>query len=384
MSVGVVHPSLNRGGGAERVCLGVIKALVGDGFRVRLYTLDRVDWNRLEGRLGNLVRPHEETWLMDMLPIRGEHSLEFYTSTLYPILLIKSRAEAPSSLIINTYGDLIEGVADISYINAIPSRLLHHYPGLNPLYKRIASKAYDLSLKGLEGLFERGLMLTNSRFMQTLLKQRRGYEALVVYPPVDIERFLQNPDGDRENIVVSVSRIRRGKQLESAIRVARMVEEGEFIILGLADQASKDSLESLMKTIRDMGLEDRVKLLINQPFMRFRSALSRAKVYLHTQPMEAFGISVVEAMASGCVPVVPRLGGPWRDILELRNGYYGFGYSSVEEASGRISMLLKDEEERREISMRARLRAEDFDAPIFEDRILRIVRWMLEKQSNMV
>lgn len=371
--MGVIHPSLNRGGGAERVCLGVIKALVGDGFRVRLYTLDRVDWKSLEGRLGNLVRPHEETWLMDELPIRGEHSLEFYTSTLYPILLIKSRAEAPSNLIINTYGDLIECVADISYINAIPSRLFHLYPRLNPLYKRLASKAYDLSLRGLDRLFGRGLILTNSRFMQTLLRRWRGYEALVVYPPVDVERFLQNPDGDRENLVVSVSRIRRGKQLDTVTKVARLVEEGEFIILGLADQASKGSLESLMKTIRDMGLEDRVKLLVNQPFQKFRSVLSRAKVYLHTQPMEAFGISVVEAMAMGCVPVVPRLGGPWRDILELRNGYYGFGYSSVEEASGRISMLLKDEEGMRNISMRARRRAEAFDAHIFEEKILEIV-----------
>jgi len=379
LSVGVVHPSLNRGGGAERVCLGVIKALVGDGFRVRLYTLDRVDWNRLEGRLGSLVRPHEETWLMDMLPIRGEHSLEFYTSTLYPILLIKSRNEAPSSLIINTYGDLIDGVADISYINAVPSRLLHHYPGLNPLYKRLASKAYDLSLRGLDRLFGRGLMLTNSRFMRTLLRKRRGYEALVVYPPVDVERFRQDSEEDRENLVVSVSRIRREKQLETVIRVARLVEEGEFIILGLADQASKGSIRAIMKTIGDMGLEDRVKLLVNQPFMRFRSALSRAKVYLHTQPMEAFGISVVEAMAMGCVPVVPRLGGPWRDILELKNGYYGFSYTSLEEAGERIRRLLRNEGERRKISMRARLRAEAFNAPFFEHRILRIAKRTMKR-----
>jgi glycosyltransferase involved in cell wall biosynthesis len=218
--------------------------------------------------------------------------------------------------------------------------------------------------------------------MQTLLRRWRGYEALVVYPPVDVERFRQNPDGDRENLVVSVSRIRRGKQLESVIRVARLVEDGEFIILGLADQASKDSLESLMKTIRYMGLEDRVKFLINQPFKRFKSVLSRAKVYLHTQPMEAFGISVVEAMASGCVPVVPRLGGPWRDILELKNGCYGLGYSSLEEASERIRMLLKDEESRKKISLRARLRAKDFNAPNFEDRIKRIVRMKMGRYPS--
>jgi len=158
-----------------------------------------------------------------------------------------------------------------------------------------------------------------------------------------------------------------------------VVEEGEVIILGLADQASKGSIRAIMKTIGDMGLEDRVKLLVNQPFMRFRSALSRAKVYLHTQPMEAFGISVVEAMAMGCVPVVPRLGGPWRDILELKNGYYGFSYTSLEEAGERIRRLLRNEGERRKISMRARLRAEAFNAPFFEHRILRIAKRTMKR-----
>ncbi|MEM2127527.1 MAG: hypothetical protein QXH67_04810, partial [Candidatus Bathyarchaeia archaeon] len=106
LSVAVVHPSLNRGGGAERVCLGVIKALVSGGFRISLYTLDRVDWRFLEERLGSLTRPHEEGWLFERLPIRGEHSLEFYTSSLFPCLLLNLRAEAAHDLILNTYGDL--------------------------------------------------------------------------------------------------------------------------------------------------------------------------------------------------------------------------------------------------------------------------------------
>ncbi|MBS7646197.1 glycosyltransferase [Candidatus Bathyarchaeota archaeon] len=377
LSVAVVHPYLNRGGGAERVCLGVIKALVSGGFRVSLYTLDRVDWRFLEERLGSLTRPHEEAWLFERLPIRGEHSLEFYTSALFPCLLLNLRAEAAHDLILNTYGDL-GALADISYINAVPARLYHLYPALNPVYKRIASRLYDLNLKGLERLFGRGLILTNSKFMHILLRKWVGCGSLVVYPPVDIDRFRQESMEDREDLVVTVSRLRRGKHLELVPKVAKMVGGGEFVIFGLADQASKGSMAALRRTIGDMGLEGRVRLLVNQPLEKIRATLSKAKVYLHTQPLEAFGISVVEAMASGCVPVVPRLGGPWSDILEMRMGFYGFCYSSPEEASKRIKGILEDEGMWREISFRARSRSRDFTPSRFESRIRRIVKGLYE------
>ncbi len=382
MYVGVVHPSLNRGGGAERVCLGVIRALVRGGFRVRLYTLDRVDWAFLEERFEGVARPHEEVWLMERMHIKGEHALEFYTSTLFPILLLRSRMEGGCDLLFNTYGDLMEPLADISYINAVPVRLSHRYPGLYPLYRRVASRLYDLPLSGLERLFGRGLVLTNSRFMHILLKGRMGFESLVVHPPVDLDRLRRASDEARDDLVVTVSRLRRGKNLEIVPKVARLVEGAEFIIIGLADEASKGCLEILRGTIREEGVEKRVRLLVNQPFEKFRALLSSAKVYLHTQVMEAFGISVVEAMASGCIPVVPRLGGPWSDILGMREGHYGFSYTSVVEAAERIRGLLKDEGWRREVSIRAQRRAEAFDASIFEEKILKIVNRIFHKISD--
>jgi hypothetical protein len=45
-------------------------------------------------------------------------------------------------------------------------------------------------------------------------------------------------------------------------------------------------------------------------------------------------------------------------------------------------MLLKDEESRKKISLRARLRAEDFNAPNFEDRIKRIVRMKMRRYPS--
>ena len=69
-------------------------------------------------------------------------------------------------------------------------------------------------------------------------------------------------------------------------------------------------------------------------------------------------------------PVVPRTGGPWLDILDKKQGEYGYSYGSALEAADIIGMLVKNETLRSEVSARARERAMVFDASVFESKIL--------------
>ena len=101
--------------------------------------------------------------------------------------------------------------------------------------------------------------------------------------------------------------------------------------------------------------------------------LAIAKVYLHTQACEAFGMSIVEAMAAGCVPVVPGYGGPWFDILDRRQGEYGYSYDSLEEAAEVIKTLIGNEAIRAAVSTRARTRSLAFDDSVFEVKMSSLV-----------
>lgn len=377
MSVVVVHPSLNRGGGAEKVCLAVIGALCRRGYRVRLATIDRTDWRFLEERFGELSRPFEEEFLIGSMPIRGKFSQAALTLSLFLPELFYQRMKNDCDLILNTYGELVDSVADISYVNAIPVRVVHHYPESgfsNSIVLRSIAQAYGFSLRAVDKLFRRKVLLTNSTFTQGIVRRHLGRDSLVVYPPVDVERFKRIASfADRENVVATVSRLRLGKNLGLIPRIARLVKKGEFTILGLADQASQEAIEALTKGIGSLGAGDRVRLLINQPPQKLVDVLSSAKVFLHTQPMEAFGMAVVEAMAAGCVPVVPREGGPWFDILDGRQGEFGFSYGSSAEAANMIEVLLEDEDLRMEVSARASERAMAFDSSVFEGKILSVV-----------
>jgi glycosyltransferase involved in cell wall biosynthesis len=107
-------------------------------------------------------------------------------------------------------------------------------------------------------------------------------------------------------------------------------------------------------------------------------AFSKASVYLSTQPTEAFGIAVVEAMARSCVPIVPRNGGPWFDILDEDQGRYGFAYSGPREAARMIEGVLSNDELRKGIAKRAQERALSYDSKRFRKEFVRL----LENMSN--
>ena len=120
----VVHPSLNRGG-AEKVCLAIIEALASAGYNVRLATIDRTIWKMLEERIGKIVRPDKEVYLisstftfsLDMLSQAAVYAL-------FPFILLLLKC-GREEVLINTYGDLVDYLADLAYVNAIPVRLSH-------------------------------------------------------------------------------------------------------------------------------------------------------------------------------------------------------------------------------------------------------------------
>ncbi len=61
--------------------------------------------------------------------------------------------------------------------------------------------------------------------------------------------------------------------------------------------------------IADFNLVDYVTLEIDISLDELLSVMSKSKVYFHARLGEHFGISIVEAMSAGLVPVVPDIGG---------------------------------------------------------------------------
>jgi len=92
---------------------------------------------------------------------------------------------------------------------------------------------------------------------------------------------------------------------------------------------------------------------------------------IHPEKMEHFGISIVEAMGAGCIPLAFAAGGPTEIITD---GYNGFLYNSEETLVERTAeLLLSDEKNLATIRTLAKARATDFSISHFSDAIISLV-----------
>jgi glycosyltransferase involved in cell wall biosynthesis len=372
----IASPSLNLLGGAQRACLHAIRTLRKINCKLALLTIDKTDWALVEEIFGETEKPDEELYLFAKMPKMPALALkQAFLAVSYALQLFWITMENKPSLVINMGGEIADNIGNIVYINAIPLRLMHLFPGIQPEHGvewKIYSRIYSMFLMFLGNT--EGIFVANSKFIQNLVEKYLGRRAFVINPPVVSNKLaLYANCRSRKNIVVTISRVRSAKGLEIIPKIASRLKDCEFMLIGIVDNGSKTCLKELFEKIRKLRVEDRVHIFENKPYSFTLAALSTAKVFLHTQGTEAFGMSIVESMAAGCVPIVPRAGGPWLDILDQKQGKYGFSYESVREAAKITKRLVEDKGLWAEVSARARERALVFDSSVFEKKILGVV-----------
>ena len=379
MKIAVAHHSLNIPGGAEKLCLSVIAALRRRGHEVSLMTVEKTDWSIVRRNFGSVTLPDNEDYFFAARFSNRLNNVSI-SATYFSIYLLRLILDKPLhnyDLVVNTFGDAINSMADITYVH-FPLRAalkLSQVPAFtNRSMWRALAPSYN-SIMSVADRIEGGNLLTNSRFVQGIIRKILKRNSIVVYPPVDVGVFSSNSlEAVRDDSTVAIIASYSPKRhLEQVPLVAKHSRKARFIIMGKSDEYSESTLTILRQLIEKFHVKDRITLMQNVPRKEFIDILSKAKIYLHTMPMDHFGISVVEAMASGSVPVVPRSGGPWTDILDKRQGAYGFSYSSPQEAAEYIDSLLTDEDLRGKIALRASQRAWRFDKAVFNDEIVRVV-----------
>jgi len=364
MRVALVHDSLNPCGGAERLALAMAKALKEGGHHVDLYVIERTDWGRVKritpyspdvvdneyvlppGRTLPSIYSRFAVWLFrDVAGMRTVKRRE------YDLVIVTKQLAVPvfADIVYMHFPDFVSGFEYIYY----PHRYLHN------VLMRIYTQPSHILSNALISLFKRieyrPLVLTNSKFSAGVIRQFLGVRALVLYPPVDVERYLPlSRIKERKRIVLTISRIEPVKGLDIIPEIAKHVKSGKFIIVGSINSLGYYRL--LASKIKAYGLEDSVKIIPNASEKLKAELMSKAMVYLHPMRYEHFGIAVVEAMAAGLIPVVHKSGGPWTDVVEM--GKYGKGFTdAIEAAHSIISIFESDEGELQEMRTRVASKA---------------------------
>ncbi|MEM4507048.1 MAG: glycosyltransferase family 4 protein [Acidilobaceae archaeon] len=171
-------------------------------------------------------------------------------------------------------------------------------------------------------------------------------------------------------VVVSVLRLTHRKNplalLYLAEEMAREVPKARLYVVGAGELQ-----KAMEKRIKKKGLQN-VVLLGPLERSKVRKVLKRSQVFVLPSRTEAFGLSALEAMASG-VPVVAMRVGGLPEVIS--HGESGLLASSLQEFVKYTMVLINDESLRKKLAVGALQRATYFDCEHQLPRYLSVYRF---------
>ncbi len=200
----------------------------------------------------------------------------------------------------------------------------------------------------------------------------------LLFPPVatdHINKYCKNNDTQKMDLAICIGRFEPSKMFDEVITALSLIKKTSTVqlcIIGV--EYGGTYLRKLEEQIINLGLDDRVELLLNADRDILLDKLAKAKVIVHPALYEPFGIAVVEGMAAGCIPLVKKgINGPWMDIT--KEGKYGLGFETVEELALSLETAIKDYDYFNIDSIASR--AFEFEESKFKDEFLIILKKFL-------
>ena len=193
----------------------------------------------------------------------------------------------------------------------------------------------------------------------------------VIYNGVNVNNFPQKKDAGRNNQfqMIYVGRLIKEKGVENVLRAMTKIAKGSNCRLTIVgDGPERDNLKKICKQLQLNSLVEFVGMQWN-----ISSWLQEADVFVHACSWnEGFGITLVEAMASG-VPCIAFDKGAISEIID--DGVDGFvvKQSSVEALAQKIleveTMKNKNQEQWKAIQREARKKAEKFSVKCYVNNL---------------
>lgn len=167
---------------------------------------------------------------------------------------------------------------------------------LNPKYRWLTQTALRKA--------DKVLSVSNSNKSEVLNVTSKAEVETVYVGAIDADTY--EPKGKKDNdLVLTVGGIKDGnmdrKGLRHFARTSNLFVDKKFVLVG--KKTDIDAVEEL----KNIG-GDNLSLPGYVPFEELLSYYQRAKVYVQPSIHEGFGVSVAEAMACECIPVVSQNG----------------------------------------------------------------------------
>lgn len=222
-------------------------------------------------------------------------------------------------------------------------------------------------------------IIVNSEYTKGWLQNYWKREGTVFYPPIDVpSTFNQTRNLD----LVCVGRFNKGKRSKRQDVVIDVFKDligmgyTEMNLYLIGYNQDNDYVNQLKESAtgfpvffyENCSTEKRITLLNQSTFYISACGYENNE---SEEPMlvEHYGISVVEAMSQGCIPVVIGKGGHKETVDDEINGYH---WNTKEELQLVLINLLEHKELRIEISSAAHIKSEQYSFNTLEENLLQI------------
>lgn len=332
---GIYLPGLTARGGAERLALTLALSLSAMGWRVTVYSDTPVDQEQLATDSGE--------------DVQGLRFVE-----LPKAVNAKLPSEVSRLLSLKAHADIIRSHRLDVFFNAQFKSQLPGCGRRNIYYCHFPHKLDPFAIGGLRGLYQRvtsladRLLVTqapsfldtydgvwaNSNFTASHVRDRWRVEPVVLYPPCE-----QMPTGPKERVIAVVGRFQamtagapykaQDVLIREFSKMADLHRQGwRLELAGGLGSSTQD--HEYFNELRRAAEGMPVGLRPNVSHESIRALYSEASLYWHAQgfgadgvtapqTQEHFGITTVEAMSAGCVPVVYGTAGP-REVVAPVSG----------------------------------------------------------------
>ena len=181
-------------------------------------------------------------------------------------------------------------------------------------------------------------IIVNSEFSRKAIQKAYGIpieDCSVFYPPIAIKKKLnKNNEIKKLNTVISVGRFGKDKNQFQQIKIAEKLPQLKFIICGYtSNNVSKEYFNYCESYIKKNNIQN-VLLKKNASSSELEKIHSASQFFLHTMREEPFGISTVEAILNGCIPVVHNSGGSAEIVRKEQ-----LLYSDISDATNKLKLV---------------------------------------------
>lgn len=350
----IFDPYLDTLGGGERYTLTVAKILSNNGYHV------------------SLAWPSQE--ILESATSRFGLDLKGISADLEAFELFNSSGKLLKKIKITRKYDLVFFLSDGSIPFLFSKNNILHFQV--PFKKIINPRNLNFFKFMLIKKF-----VYNSKFTQNILEKSLPKKGVVIYPPIDTKGFKSSVK--KENMILSVGRFdspshakRQDILIEGFKKLIKETQTNYKLVLAGGLSGEDKELQGLKARAKGLPIE----FVVNPSFEKLVSLYSKAKIFWHAagfeidekespDKVEHFGMTTVEAMAAGCVPVVCNKGGQKEIIIPGT----GFLWNTISELVKYTLQLINSPDIILQTRKQAINRSKDFGLMTFEKSLKQLL-----------